>query len=103
MLGISGNSIVAHVEWAKRPLEQGGVKGITFPLVSDLTRAISRLYGVHDEVNHLCVRSVYIIDDNDKVRYFLADDTMHDATMCDRTLIRLKEIRQADREARGLR
>src|SRR5688572_25360553 len=45
VIGVSIDSHFTHEAWAKTPREEGGIKGVTFPLVSDLTKNIAREYG----------------------------------------------------------
>src|SRR2546430_4182120 len=44
LLGVSVDSQYAHLAWKRSPRSQGGVGEVRYPLVSDLTKSISRSY-----------------------------------------------------------
>lgn len=46
VIGVSVDSIYCHWAWLNTPREKGGIEGVTYPLVSDLSKAISYNYGV---------------------------------------------------------
>lgn len=67
VLAISGDSTFSHGEYAK-------VRGFPFPLLSDIHRAASRAYGVHDEDRNVAYRSTFIIDRDGMLRWGQAGD-----------------------------
>jgi peroxiredoxin 2/4 len=62
VIGISVDSVYCHSAWLSQPKEQGGIAGITYPLLSDITKQISRSYDVLDESSGTAVRALFIID-----------------------------------------
>jgi alkyl hydroperoxide reductase subunit AhpC len=46
LLGISVDSEFSHLAWINTPRKHGGLGGMHFPLVSDLSKKISKNYGV---------------------------------------------------------
>ena len=61
VIGVSVDSKFSHRAWAQLPREEGGIKGVNFPLVSDLTKTISRDYGVLLEAG-IALRGLFIIN-----------------------------------------
>ena len=62
VLGVSVDSKFTHHAWANTPREEGGIKGVNFPILADLTKAISRDYGVLLEGPGIALRGVFIIN-----------------------------------------
>lgn len=69
VLGISVDSAYTHLAWLSTPKEQGGVAGLQFPLLSDLTKSIARDYDVLNEECSVALRGVFLLDKNDIVQY----------------------------------
>src|SRR6476661_5677682 len=46
VLGVSVDSKFCHLAWIRTPRTDGGLGGLTYPLVSDITKQISADYGV---------------------------------------------------------
>ncbi|GAI42580.1 unnamed protein product, partial [marine sediment metagenome] len=72
LLGISVDSITSHIAWVRNIEEKLGVK-IPFPIIADLNKEVSQLYGmVHPGQSKTeTVRCVFIIDPNKTVRAML--------------------------------
>src|SRR5262252_3858479 len=62
VIGVSVDSHFTHQAWANTPREEGGIKGINYPLVSDLAKNIAREYGVLIEGLGAALRGLFIID-----------------------------------------
>lgn len=73
VIGVSVDSHFTHWAWRNTPVEKGGIGHIRYPLVSDLTKKISRDYGVllNDAV---ALRGLFIMDKNLIVRHMLVND-----------------------------
>lgn len=73
VIGVSVDSHFTHWAWRNTPVEKGGIGNIRYPLVSDLTKKISRDYGVliNDAV---ALRGLFIMDKNLIVRHMLIND-----------------------------
>jgi peroxiredoxin 2/4 len=62
VLGISIDSQYSHLAWIQTDRTLGGVGELAYPLVSDLTRAISTAYQVLDFNQGFALRGLFIID-----------------------------------------
>ena len=62
VIGVSVDSELTHHAWANTPREEGGIKGVNYPLVSDLNKAIARDYGVLLEGPGIALRGLFIIN-----------------------------------------
>ncbi len=69
LLGLSVDSLYAHIAWVKDIEARFGVK-ITFPIIEDISMAVSRVYGmIHQgSATTAAVRSVYFIDPDGYIR-----------------------------------
>ncbi len=87
VVGCSVDSEFSHWAWLNTEKKNGGIKGVKFPLVSDLTKTISENYGVlagEYEVNEegessfvgepVAYRGLFLIDKNGVVRHQLVND-----------------------------
>ena len=73
VIGISIDSDVVHFAWKNTPIEQGGIGNVQFPMVSDITKQISRDYEVlFDEA--VALRGSFLIDKNQIVRHAVIND-----------------------------
>jgi alkyl hydroperoxide reductase subunit AhpC len=73
VLGVSVDSKFSHLAWIQTPRAQGGLGGLSYPLVSDLTKKISTDYGVLLE-GGVALRGLFVIDKTGIVRTI----TVHD-------------------------
>ena len=62
VIGVSVDSKFTHMAWANTPREDGGIKGVNYPLVSDLNKQIARDYGVLIEGPGIALRGLFIIN-----------------------------------------
>ena len=74
VLGVSVDSQFSHLAWRNTPRKQGGIGEITYPLVSDLDKSISRKYGVLVEKPGIALRGLFIIDKLGKIRHITIND-----------------------------
>ena len=72
LLGLSVDSLYAHIAWVKDIEARFDVK-ISFPIVEDISMAISRAYGmIHESsATTAAVRSVFFIDPDGVIRALL--------------------------------
>ncbi|NOZ23290.1 MAG: peroxiredoxin [Planctomycetes bacterium] len=73
VLGVSVDSHYTHLAWKNTPREEGGIGKIRYPLVSDLTKSISKSYGVLCD-NAVAFRGLFLIDKKGIVRHMLVND-----------------------------
>ena len=62
VLGISVDSQFSHLAWTNTERAKGGLGKLGYPLVSDLTKNISRDYGVLLEGPQIALRGTFIVD-----------------------------------------
>jgi peroxiredoxin 2/4 len=86
ILGVSVDSLESHRKWAE---ELGGVN---YPLLSDEGKTISRLYGVLDEQEGVCLRGTFIINPAGEITYLVISHTNVGRSV-EETLRVLKELR----------
>jgi len=72
LLGLSVDSISAHIAWVKNVEEKMGIK-IPFPIIADLNKEVAMKFGmIHpDQSKTETVRCVFIIDPEGKMRTIL--------------------------------
>lgn len=91
VVGCSVDSEYSHLAWLNTEKSKGGIKGVTFPIVSDLTKTIAKNYGVlagNYDYNYIdeneeewkfkgipvAYRGLFLIDKNGIVRHELIND-----------------------------
>jgi len=74
VVGVSVDSQYTHLAWKTTPVEQGGIKGVQFPLVADLNKKIARDYDVLLEEGGVALRGTFLIDKNGVVRHAVVND-----------------------------
>jgi alkyl hydroperoxide reductase subunit AhpC len=72
ILGVSTDSVYSHQAWIKTPREQNGIAGLNYPLASDITKEVSRAYGVLVEDEGIALRGLFIIDPDGVLQYSVA-------------------------------
>lgn len=74
VIGCSVDSRFSHYAWLNTPKSKGGIQGITYPLVEDLTKSIARDYGVLIPNEGIAFRGLFLIDREGIVRHQLVND-----------------------------
>jgi len=74
VVACSVDSHFTHLAWIKTPRKEGGLGKMQIPLVSDLTKEISRNYGVLLEDQGITLRGLFIIDDKGVLRQITMND-----------------------------
>ena len=77
LLGCSVDSVFSHMRWCQTPLEKGGLKDLSFPLLSDVSKQICQAYHSmidSGENNGVALRSTFIIDANGVLRHMSFND-----------------------------
>lgn len=73
VIGISIDSQFSHFAWKNTEPKAGGIGNVQFPLVADITKNISRDYGVlFDE--SIALRGLFLIDKEGVVRHSVIND-----------------------------
>ena len=73
VLGCSVDSHFSHLAWNATPRNKGGLGGIKYPLISDLSKKISAAYDVLLEAG-IALRGLFLIDKQGVVRHQLVND-----------------------------
>jgi len=73
VVAVSVDSHFSHLAWKNVATAQGGIGNVQFPMVSDLTKSISRNYDVliNDAIS---LRGTFLIDEEFTVRHQLVND-----------------------------
>ena len=77
IVGVSIDSKFSHYHWINTPRKQGGLGEMHIPLIADVTKSISKDYGVLIEEggdSGLAARGTFIIDPKQKVRVASIND-----------------------------
>ena len=87
VIGCSTDSHQVHKAWLRTPLAEGGITGVTYPLISDATKTIAANYDVlaghfdYSETGEMvfvgtpqAYRAVFLIDRDGIVRHQLVND-----------------------------
>eukprot|EP01066_Platyproteum_vivax_P010549 Platyproteum_vivax@DN4733_c0_g1_i1.p1 len=73
VVGVSVDSVFTHKAWRNTPINEGGIGPLKFPLVSDITKNISRCYGVLvDEAKSL--RGSFLIDKEGVIQHAIVNN-----------------------------
>lgn len=87
VVGCSVDSEFSHYAWLQMDKNKGGIKGVTYPMVSDLAKTISENYGVlaseydYDEDGNavscgtaVAYRGLFLIDKAGDIRHYVIND-----------------------------
>ncbi len=74
VIGVSVDSHFSHLAWRNTPRKEGGIGEISYPLVSDLDKSISKNYGVLLEKPGIALRGLFLIDRDGVLRHITVND-----------------------------
>jgi peroxiredoxin (alkyl hydroperoxide reductase subunit C) len=74
VIGCSVDSANSHIAWLSTPKSKGGIEGVEYPLVSDLTKSIAKDFHVLKEDEGIAYRGLFILDKEGIVRHQLVND-----------------------------
>ncbi|MCB9229420.1 MAG: peroxiredoxin [Deltaproteobacteria bacterium] len=75
VIGCSVDSHYSHYAWLNTGKEEGGIKGVTYPLVSDINKTIARDYDVLvPDDGGVAFRGAFLIDKEGIVRHQTIND-----------------------------
>lgn len=69
ILGVSIDSVHTHRAWINTPVDQNGLGKLNFPLGSDITKSVSKDYGVLIEEEGIALRGLFIINPEGELQY----------------------------------
>lgn len=73
VVAVSIDSHFSHFAWKNTPRDKGGIGNVQFPIVADITKNISRDYGVLFN-DAIALRGLFLIDREGVVRHALIND-----------------------------
>jgi len=73
VVGVSIDSHFSHFAWKNTPVNEGGIGQVKFPLVADLTKQVSRDFGVLFN-DAIALRGLFLIDKDGVVRHAVVND-----------------------------
>ncbi|KAL5538151.1 hypothetical protein UlMin_042803 [Ulmus minor] len=62
VLGVSVDSVFSHLAWVQTDRKSGGLGDLKYPLISDVTKSISKSYNVLIDDQGIALRGLFIID-----------------------------------------
>ncbi|GAB0096752.1 peroxiredoxin-2 [Sergentomyia squamirostris] len=74
IVGVSVDSHFSHLAWTNLERKNGGLGQLSYPLLADITKEISRDYDVLLEENGISLRGLFIIDPNGILRQITVND-----------------------------
>ena len=69
VLGVSVDSKFSHLAWTEKKREEGGIFGLSYPLLEDLKKLIAKDYAVLDEAAGVALRGLFLIDPEGVVQH----------------------------------
>ncbi|MGD2169209.1 MAG: peroxiredoxin [Chlamydiota bacterium] len=74
LVACSIDSWYSHFAWLTTPRSKGGIQGVSYPIVSDIHKSISKDYEVLKEEDGVSYRGLFLIDKEGVVRHQLIND-----------------------------
>ncbi|MFW5813682.1 MAG: peroxiredoxin [Fibrobacterota bacterium] len=74
LVAVSVDSHYSHFAWLSTPRARGGIEGVKYPIVSDITKEISSAYDVLVQGQGIAYRGLFLIDKDFIVRHQLVND-----------------------------
>ncbi len=74
VIGVSTDSWFSHLAWLNVTKKEGGIEGVSYPLVSDFTKKIAKDYDVLIEDDGVALRGLFLIDKNGIVQHQLVNN-----------------------------
>jgi peroxiredoxin (alkyl hydroperoxide reductase subunit C) len=79
VIGISTDSHFTHLAWLKQARADGGLGKINYPLIADISKQMSKDYGVlvtedGDPMKGAAIRGMFILDNTHKIRSVQIND-----------------------------
>ncbi|MBN1915057.1 MAG: redoxin domain-containing protein [Parachlamydiales bacterium] len=74
VVACSIDSPYSHYAWLHTPKSKGGIEGIRYPILSDMTKEISRNYGILKEEDGVAYRALFLLDHHRVIRHLVVND-----------------------------
>ena len=92
VLGCSIDSKFSHLAWSQKSRKEGGIAGLSYPLLADVNKSLADAFGVLLPAG-IALRGVFIIDDEGTVQYGAVNNNSVGRSV-DETLRVLKAFQQ---------
>jgi peroxiredoxin (alkyl hydroperoxide reductase subunit C) len=73
VLAVSVDSKFSHLAWLSKSQDEGGIEGVTYPVISDIHKSIARDFDVLHE-DGVALRATFLIDKKGVVRHQTVND-----------------------------
>jgi peroxiredoxin (alkyl hydroperoxide reductase subunit C) len=73
LIGVSVDSHFTHWAWKNTPVDKGGIGNVRYPIVADIKKEISKLYGVLLD-DSVALRGLFLIDKEGIIRHAVVND-----------------------------
>lgn len=73
VLAVSIDSKFSHLAWLNQPKDEGGIEGVSYPVISDIHKSIARDFDVLHE-DGIALRASFLIDKKGIVRHQTVND-----------------------------
>lgn len=74
VIGCSVDSPYCHLAWLNTPKSKGGILGVSYPLVADVSKKIAQEYGVLIPEQGVAYRGLFLLDKEGIVRHQVVND-----------------------------
>jgi len=74
VVGVSIDSHFSHMAWLRTPKSEGGIEGVSYPIVADMTKSIAADYDVLKDDLGVAYRGLFLIDKEGIVRHQVVND-----------------------------
>lgn len=74
VVACSIDSCFSHMAWLNTPKSKGGIDGISYPIISDINKTISKDYDVLFHQEGIAYRGLFLIDKEGVVRHQVIND-----------------------------
>lgn len=74
VVGCSIDSAFTHMAWQRTPKAEGGIEGVSYPLIADVQKSVALDFDVLSETDGIAFRGLFLIDKEGVVRHQLIND-----------------------------
>ncbi len=73
VIGCSVDSAHCHSAWLRTPKSEGGIEGVSYPLIADVKKEVATAFNVLAPEG-IAYRGLFLIDKQGKIRHYLIND-----------------------------
>ncbi len=74
VIAVSVDSKFSHLAWLQTPRNRGGIEGVTYTILSDINKDVTKAYDVLVEDAGIAYRGLFLIDREGVVKYQVVND-----------------------------